>query len=228
MADWEYYKIADSPLDIVGKTLKVVTSLSDTPIITSDWRNDEGGTPTLKVQNDEPYIREEVIVLNNYSNSSNYFATNGTPPLSGIFVSENIRSISIAESEEVHQIESKYINTAPCIIFNSNPDDIGVNFYGIAYFSARGGDEPREASLSVSDGSEILGIYNKSVLDDTHNAGDFGELDFDNSGKLYFYPGENEGSQLELYEVVVGNQEDITSAKVLPLIIHFQTTGLPD
>jgi len=152
MADWEYYKIADGPLDIVGKTLKVVTSLSDTPIITSDWVNNEIGMSSLGVRKEVPYIREKVIVLNNYNNSGNYFATNGTPPLTGIFVSENIRSISIAESEEVHKIDAKYTESIPSIILEySDNGDAFVQKNG-GFISLVMGADPLSVTLKLSTG----------------------------------------------------------------------------
>lgn len=128
-----WYKIADGPLDIVGKTLKVVTSLSDTPIIASKWNENIVGAWVLSVREDEPYIRESIYVLNNFSSGA--FVSNGTPPLTGIFVSENIRSISIAESEVAHKIEAKYLPSKH-ILALIDGDTNGEQTVGAGYVSA--------------------------------------------------------------------------------------------
>lgn len=132
-----WYKIADGPLDIVGKTLKVVTSLSNTPIMASNWNEKAVGVWVLSVREDEPYIRESIYVLNNVSSSG--YNTNGTPPLTGIFVSENIRSISITESEEVHKIEAKYLSTSKHILAIIDSDDNEEQMIGAGYVSANNG-----------------------------------------------------------------------------------------
>lgn len=136
-----WYKIADGPLDIVGKTLKIVTSLSDTPIIASNWNENEAGVWVLLVREDEPYIRESIYVLNNFSSGA--YNTNGTPPLTGIFVSENIRSISIIESEKVHKIDAKYLPSSKhilAIIYGSDSEEQMVD---TGYISGESGSEFR-------------------------------------------------------------------------------------
>lgn len=115
-----WYKIADGPLDIVGKTLEVLTSESDVPIVTNSWR-DNGVFWELRVRSDSPYIRETICVLDNVILDSSY-VSNGTPPLTGIFVSENIRSISIPGSEEVHKIDAKYLTSSIVIPFTKGVD----------------------------------------------------------------------------------------------------------
>ena len=134
-----WYKIADGPLDIVGKTLKVVTSLSDTPIMASNWDEKEVGAWVLSVREDEPYIRESIYVLNNFSSSG--YNTNGTPPFTGIFVSENIRSISIIESEEVHKIEAKYLPTSKHILALIDSEANEEQMIGAGYVSANAGSQ---------------------------------------------------------------------------------------
>lgn len=214
------YKIADVPMDIYKREIQVKMVGQDNPvtILPDEWST---------IYND--YLEEgkgwrcseRIYVLDNAVLTSQYYNHGGDMPFTGIFVPEEIESITIPEYEVVHKIDVKYVDAPPCIVVKGEGD---INSYGIANLFAYNWEEAKEVFASVSDGSEILYIIDKYVLNSTHNVGEFGELDIDDNGKLYFYHGEENGSQLELYMIAVGNREDGTSMKVLPLIIKFTTS----
>lgn len=224
MATWDYYKIAEGPLDIVGKTLKVLTSESDVPIVTNNWRN-AGDYWELRVSSDEPYIRETICVLDNVNLDNNY-VTNGTLPLSGIFVSGNIRSISIPESEDVHQVESKYLPitpSAPNVVFNLE------NFGGlkaIGYARFRLSDQ-QEADVSISDGSVIVGVSSELLHSTSENQSDRGYLDFDrNTGKVIVHPGANRDvTTVCAVFIVAKDPDDVTNVTAISAIVTIETEG---
>ena len=195
-----WYKIADGPLDIVGKTLKVVTSLSDTPIIASEWNENVVGVWVLSVRENEPRIRESIYVLDNYSSGA--FNTNGTPPLTGIFVSENIRSISIAESEEVHKIDAKYTESIPSIILEySDNGDAFVQKNGGFILLAMGAD-PLSVTLKLSTGEpcsyiEVIPITSTAMDAESHASI---ELVDESTGECIITPAEYDGSHPDIVD----------------------------
>lgn len=214
-----WYKIADGPLDIVGKTLKVLTSLSDTPIMASEWRQEGDGLWVLSVRKDESYIRESIYVLF----SSSAYITNGTPPLTGIFVSENIRSISIAESEEVHKIDAKYLPTAPSVVFNL--EDFG-GIKGIGYARFRLSDQ-QEVDVSISDGSVIIDVFGVLLHSTSENQSDMGYLDFDrNTGKVIVHPGANRDvTTVCAVFFAAKDPDDKTNVTAISAIVTIESVG---
>lgn len=189
-----WYKIADGPLDIVGKTLKVVTSLSNTPIMASNWNEKAVGVWVLSVREDEPYIHESIYVLNNVSSSG--YNTNGTPPLTGIFVSENIRSISIAESEEVHKIDAKYTESIPSIILEySDNGDAFVQKNG-GFILLDMGADPLSVTLKLSTGEpcsfiSVIPITSTALDAESHASI---ELVDESTGECIITPADYDGS----------------------------------
>lgn len=200
MATWDYYKIAEGPLDIVGKTLKVVTSLSDTPIITNNWRNN-GVYWELRVISDEPYIRETLCVLDNVY-LDNAYVTNGTLPLSGIFVSENIRSISIPESEEVHKIDAKYIESVPPIILEYADEGATVIQENGGFIHLNMGADPLWVTLKLSTGEPCSYINVVPITSSAMDAESHASIELvdESTGECIIIPAEYDGSHPKIYD----------------------------
>jgi len=195
-----WYKIADGPLDIVGKTLKVVTSLSDTPIMASYWDQSEEGMWELSIYKNEPRIRERIYVLDNFN--SDAYNTNGTPPLTGIFVSENIRSISIAESEEVHKIDAKYTEIIPSMILEYSDNGDAIVQKNGGYISLVMGADPLSVTLKLSTGEpcgfiSIL-LITSSALDAVSHA-TLALVD-ESTGECIITPADYDGSHSRIYD----------------------------
>jgi hypothetical protein len=219
-----WYKIAEGPLDIVGKTLKVVTSLSDTPITASEWYQHREGLWELSVFNDEPRIRERILVLINFGGYSGAYVTNGTFPLTGIFVSENIRSISIAESEEVHQVESKYLPITPSVVFNNLERLRGIKGVGYARFRVY---DQQEVDVSISDGSVIVDARSELLHSTSENQSDMGYLDFDrDTSKVMVHPGANRDvTTVCAIFFAAKDPDDMTSATAVSAIVTIESEG---
>lgn len=218
MADWDYFKIAEGPLDIVGKTLKVLTSESNVPIVTNNWRND-GDYWELRVRSDEPYIRETLCVLDN-TYLDDAYVTNGTLPLTGIFVSANIRSISIPESEEVHKIDAKYTESIPSIILEYNErEGESVQKNGGSIYLAMG-DDPLSVTLKLSTGDpcsyiEVFPITSSAMEAESHASI---ELSDGSTGEYTITPAEYDGSHsriIDTYLLTYASSERVDGKLVI-------------
>lgn len=139
---WQFYKIADEPLDIVGKEIEIFVEGINTPIIGSNWKsnNPDSGEGYILNAYTESVGSASILVLNEATYADNA-DTNGTYPLSGIFVSNDVRRIRIGDKEVVHKIDAKYIPTSKHILANIDGDNSGEQMIGAGYVSANGGSQ---------------------------------------------------------------------------------------
>ena len=228
---WQFYKIADGPLDIVGKKIEIFVEGIDTPIISSKWELSypESGEGHILEAYKEDVGGAKILVLNEatYDGAAD---TNGTYPLSGIFVSGNVRSIYIAGSEVVHKIDNKYIDldVIPSVIFDVPDEYNPYSSYGYNEYEVLTGGTPIKLNMRLSNGYAIDGIRSERISYSGSNAGNEGYVDYDYEEQDWFvYPGSEEGRAFLLLKIYAYKEQDddYSSLCRVTAFITIQTGG---
>lgn len=166
----------------------------------SEWHQNEVGFWELPIREDEPRIRERILVLNNFSSSA--YITNGTLPLTGIFVSENIRSISIAESEEVHKIDAKYTESIPSITleYSDSGDEFVQKNGGFIHLTM--GADPLSVILKLSTGEPCSYIAVVPITSSAMDAESHASIELvdESTGEWIIIPAEYDGSHSSIVD----------------------------
>lgn len=226
---WQFYKIADGPLDIVGKKIEIFVEGIDTPIIGSKWKSHypESGEGHILEAYKEDVGGAKILVLNE-ATYSRPVDTNGTYPLSGIFVSGNVRSIYIAGSEVVHKIDNKYIDldVIPSVIFDVHDEYHPYSSYGYNEYVVT--ENPTKLNMRLSNGYVIDGIESERISYDGSDAGEPGYVAYDYEEEDWFvYPGSEEGKVILLLKVyAIKEQDDDSNLCCVTAFITIQTGGV--
>lgn len=169
-----YYKIADGPLDLNKRTIEVSVEGENNPITIypNNWEDTTryfGEGEIYITYIDLGYLQGgQILILKNAILDSELFNFGGTPPFNGIFVSENIESISYSSRTLYkNKIDANLLDLPQQIIMRIEEGDSwsepgqGHMFFGNALISV-GTDTP--ISFSLSNGQRIDDIVEMKIL----------------------------------------------------------------
>ena len=163
----EFYKIADGPLDLNKRTIEVLIEGENNPVTVypNDWEDATryfGEGDVYEAYVSLGYLQGgQIFILNNAVPDSKLVRFGGTPPFSGIFVSENIESISYpSRTLYNNKINVNSLDIPPQIIMRIESNSWGDPGQGHVFFGNAliRIDMDTDVSFSLSNGQNISKI----------------------------------------------------------------------